>query len=259
MALGALRDGPAGARASGPFTLELIAPPPSSLGDEEHGGLKLDWHSDVGRTGALLGWWPIGRDNDAGVPVVVVDAIAAGLCAVSTVAGCTLDVPDSAGPEWRAVPGGHACRFPGCRRLGFGAPPLGLIATRHPRVVAGFFDADGFPWALERQLFLLAPPGTLPRLDRALVGACFRLPIPATTAQLTRAGVVGLVRAGVDGDVAGLYVLDPGWRASVVRALADAVVAAGGRWEEHDGRAHWSARAGTGASGADRAPHGRAR
>lgn len=220
----------------------LVAPPPSDPPDvREHGGLKLDWHTEVGRTGMLLEWRPVGREADAGVPLPVVGALAAGLCAVTTVAGCTLDFPAAVGAHWTAVPGGHAVRFAGRRVLGFGPLPVGVLASRAPAVVARFFDDDTFVWTHETQLLLLAPPDTLPALDRALVSACLAVPIEASLAQLAAAGIIGLARAGVDGDVAGLYLPDPAWRQTVVGALAGAVTAAGLRWGERDGTAHGSA------------------
>lgn len=232
--------GPAGAAVAQGFRIELSRPPVGDVAFEERYGYKLDWRSDVGRTGMLLQWQPVGRGVDAGVPPAVVHALAAGLCAATTVVGCTLDVPEAIGPEWTAVPTGHACRFAGRRVLGFGPPPLGLHASQNPQTVAALFDDDTFVWSHESQLLLLAPPGTLPRLDQALVESCFRVPMPVTTAQLVDAGVSGLLRAGVDGDVGGLYVLAPEWHAPIVGALDHAVTAAGGRWGEPDGTARWS-------------------
>ena len=222
------------------FELRLYSPPPPDPpGVEMHGGLKLDWHSDVGRTGVLLDWWPVGRGVDAGVPVPVARALSAGFCAVTTVAGCTLDAPEATGPEWAAVPGGYVCRYPGRRWLGIGPHPLGLRASREVDVVTQLFDDDDFGWALESQVLFLAPPDQLPRLDRAVVEACFAVPIRTSVARLASAGVVGVVCAGVDGDVAGLYVPDPEWRRVIMGALADAALGAGGRWEERDGATFW--------------------
>ena len=54
---------------------------------------------------------------------------------------------------------------------------------------------------------------------------------------------MGLLRAGVDGDVAGLYLLSAEWRRRVTDALAAAVHAAGGQWTERDGADYWTTRA----------------
>lgn len=235
---GALGGAPS--RATG-CTLCVVDPPPrDGPWARKHGGLKLDWHSDVGRLGALLEWWPVGRDGDAGVPLPVAGALAAGLAKAATVVGCTLDVPADATDAWTPAPGGHAVRFATHRWLGVGPRPLGLLATQVATVAERFFDDRTFAWSNESQLLLLAPPGTLPRVDRALVEACFAVPVRVGASALRERGVVGLVVAGVDGALAGFYPLDPAWRARAVRALADAAAAAGVRWEERTASAHWA-------------------
>jgi hypothetical protein len=226
--------------AAAPFVVRLYAPIPP-LPEEDargvwHGGFKVDARSEVGRTGALLDWQVPVRSVDAGMPADVARALADALCAVAAVTGCTLALPADVGPEWTPVPGGHARRLggPWWRR----GDRVGLLASRAPAVVAGLFADESFPWWNESQLLLLTPPGVLPALDRAAVDACFALPMRVSRAQLAAAGVVGLVRAGVDGDVAGLYFPAPEWRSPLVGALAAAVTAAGGRWEKHDGAEH---------------------
>ena len=200
-------------------TLRLADPPPDDLEAARHGGLKLDWRSEVGRHGQLLEWWPVGRDRDAGVPLPIVRTLARGLAQATTVVGCTLDVPATVTGEWTPVPGGHARRFARRSWVGVGRLPLGLLATRDADAVARLFDDDAFAWSSENQLLLLAPPDTLPRVDRALVEACFARPIATAARRLAEAGVVGLVVAGVD---------------PLARVLAESAAAAGVHWE-HEG------------------------
>ncbi len=229
------------------LTLELFSPIPPAP-EDDHGGLKLDRRSEVGRAGALLEWRVPARPVDGGMPPEVARTIATALCAVANVAGCTGRVPEHFGAAWTTVPEGHMCRLPG--RWWERPRHVGVLASQDPSVVVRLFDDDEFVWALESQLLFLSPRDTLPRLDRALVEGCFALPIAVTPAQLAAAGVVGFVRAGVDGDVAGVYVPAPEWRARVVRALAAAAATAGGRWADHDGAAHWSVRGGPAAEAA---------
>lgn len=226
--------------ADGPLRLQLFSPIPP-VPEEDHGGLKLDWRSDVGRTGALLEWRVPVRSVDAGMPTEVAQILAVALCRVATVTGCTLTLPPGVGAAWAPVPGGQACRFDGpwWRRS---RDDIGLLASRDPAVVARFFDDDTFPWSLENQLLVLSAPDAVPALDRAAVEACFAVPMRITRAQLVEAEVTGLLRAGVDGDVAGLYVPAPDARETVERALADATRAAGAHWEVRDGAEHWSVR-----------------
>ena len=216
--------------------LRLFAPmPPAPPG--EHGGLKLDWRSEVGRTGVLLAWEMAERPVDGGMPAAVARLVATALCAHATVAGCTLSLPPRVGPEWTPVPGGHACRFAGPWWRGR-RHDVGLLASRDPAVVARLFDDADFAWANESQLLLLSPAGTLPTVDRAFVEDGFALPLALSSARLATARVTGLVRAGVDGAVAGLYLADAHRRTALLEALAAEADAAGARWEVRDGATH---------------------
>lgn len=228
-----------------PLVVQLFTPIPPFTerdpGGPWHGGLKVDRESEVGRLGSLLEWHVPVRSADAGMPPEVARIFAEALCAVGPVAGCTQDLPAGVGAAWTPVPGGHAYRF---TRPWWRGPrhDLGLRASRDPAVVARMFDDETFPWSHEYQTVFLCAPDTLPALDRATVEACLVVPMTVTPARLSELGVLGLLNAGVDGDVAGMYVFDPAVRASLTGALAETTRRAGARWEEIDGRMHWSAR-----------------
>ncbi len=230
----------AGEPAAAGTALHLYRPPPAVP------GLKLDWHSALGSTGVLLDWETAEPMVDGGVPPAVRALLAAGLAAAGTVAACTTRVADDVGRDWTRVPQGYDCRLPGgllARRRS-----VAVRATRDLAEVARFFDETLFDWAQESQLLLLAPPGplpdelpdVLPTLDRALVDGCLAQPMTTTPDQLRAAGLIGIVRPGVDGGMAGLYVPDAAARAAVLGALATAARVAGAAWLERDGAEHWA-------------------
>lgn len=230
----------------------------------DHGGLKLDATSALGRAGVLLDWTMPEPPVDAGMPPTVARMFAEALCGIADaseaasegatgrrsgrvigcVIGCTDAVPATADATWREVPGGAACRVRAADRpwwRGRGRD-VGLLASDQPAVIAPLFDDDAFAWAHETQLLLLARAAphaaALPPLDLAFVAGACAVPLAVSAGDLAALGVVGLLRAGVDGAVAGLYVPDPAARRAVLDAIAAATRAAGARWEERDGATH---------------------
>jgi hypothetical protein len=83
-----------------------------------------------------------------------------------------------------------------------------LVSTRDRRVAAGLFDDPGYPWCLQGQVALLSAPDSPPPLvDRETLFAVFADGWEQNAQRLRGAGIFGLLRPGVDGDVAGVFTL----------------------------------------------------
>lgn len=88
----------------------------------------------------------------------------------------------------------------------------------------GIFDAGFFSWTKQAQVVVLSAPGPAPSLDERHLEV---LGDPAAFADLPRAGAVGVLLPGVDGDVAGLYFFTPAAAQAFREELARTIQQAG--------------------------------
>jgi hypothetical protein len=117
-------------------------------------------------------------------------------------------------------------------RLGF---PGGRawVSTLRASSAAALFDRAAFPWWAQGQVVLLsrpdgAPPSVCDTTLRDLGTDDWALRAMA----LRDAGVLGVMRPGVDGDLAGVLSLDAAFDASFVAALAESARAEAIAFEE---------------------------
>ena len=83
-----------------------------------------------------------------------------------------------------------------------------LVSTRRPETAVRLFDDEGFPWWMQGQVVLLSEPDVAPlEIDQELLLALSGDAWTTHAASLAAAGIAGIVRPGVDGDVAGLLTL----------------------------------------------------
>jgi hypothetical protein len=81
---------------------------------------------------------------------------------------------------------------------------LGLMSTRRPETAMRLFDDAAFPWWMQGQGVLLSvPDAPPPAIEEALLLALFGEQWTRHAASLLPLGIEGVVRPGVDGDVAG--------------------------------------------------------
>jgi hypothetical protein len=96
----------------------------------------------------------------------------------------------------------------------------GVTATRQPDVAAGAFDDPGFPWWLQGQALLLSDPNAdPPDIDEPTLLALLEEDWARRAAALEARGVQGVVRPGVDGDVAGLLALSDPFDARLIESM----------------------------------------
>ena len=186
----------------------------------------------------LLGWSQTTERHDAGVPDEVAGVLARALTSTARVTFPSSAATDGATRVWsplgddlaRALSGkGISDRVLGKLR---GRPPnVALMSTRRPDTAMRLFDDASFPWWMQGQVVLLsgldAPP---PDLDEDALLALFGEDWTKRAAPLAAAGIEGIVRPGVDGDVAGLLSLRDEFEQTVLNALERETRLAGFDW-----------------------------
>jgi len=192
---------------------------------------------------ALIGWKEPGDAVEAGVPEAVAQVLARAFTAVARV----MFLADPAGLDgWTPLKGdaistlaskGMASRFAAKLR---GVPPeIALVSTRHPDTAKRLFDDAGFPWWQQGQIVLLAGEEPSQRdseredlaaWDRETVLDLFGDDWTTRAVPLASRSITGVVRPGVDGDVAGLLSLTEGFLHTALEALARQTRLAGFDW-----------------------------
>jgi hypothetical protein len=100
--------------------------------------------------------------------------------------------------------------------------PVGatLISTRQADIATRVFEDAGFPWWLQGQAVLLSDPDAdPPDIDEPNLLALFEDDWADRAATLAGIGVLGVVRPGVDGDVAGLLALSGAFDTRLLQSL----------------------------------------
>jgi hypothetical protein len=186
----------------------------------------------------LIGWSEVGDRPDAGVPDEVAHVLARALTSVARVTFPCSFVNAVATSVWspldddlvRALTGkGLGGRIVAKVR---GTPAeIALMSSRRPETVMRLFDDAGFPWWLQGQMVLLseldAPP---PDIDEESLLALFGEEWTKHAASVAPIGIEGIVRPGVDGDVAGLLSLTEAFEQVVLAALERETRLAGFDW-----------------------------
>ena len=163
----------------------------------------------------LIGWRQQPDPPDGGVPAEVAAVLARALTSVARVTfpSSAIDVP--VGEAWSAHGddrvreltsqgvGGRAKAIVGGR-----TNKVVLVSTRAPATVVTAFDDAQYPWWLQGQVLLLSEvDAEPPDVDMERLSALYDEEWTRQAAALSVAGLVGVMRPGVDGDVAGLLAL----------------------------------------------------
>lgn len=176
---------------------------------------------------ALIGWRLQPHPVDAGVPTVIAGIIASALTDIANVSYPTAgreiadtDRADRSGSEAQSVLTSLITRLR-LRMPLIGWPArLRIVSTRDSDTVLQAFSDATFAWHMGTQFLLLSDPAQpMPVLDPKTLIAMFEPEWANHAAQLTKQGVHGAVRAGVDGDVFGLLSLTPGFDSIALDAL----------------------------------------
>ena len=192
----------------------------------------------------LIGWRQLPEPTDSGVPQEVAAVLARALTAVARVTfpSSAIDVP--VGEAWSAHgddmvreltsqgAGGHA------KTILKGRPnKVVLVSTRAPATVMTAFDDAQYPWWMQGQVLMLsAVDAEPPDVDLEKLFAFFDEEWTRQAAALSARGLVGVMRPGVDGDVAGLLALADAIGRAFLGSLEHEARLAGMNWEVVDER-----------------------
>lgn len=187
----------------------------------------------------LIGWRVRPEPVDAGMPAAVADILSRAMCATGW-AGFPASTRSDLGGL--APPGDDDTRIasvPGSggrwrRLLGDGTDFARQVSTRRPDHARTLFDDPGHPWWLGAQAASLSdpdrPPPTLDAATwRALLGPGWRSVVPALSVL---GPVLGVLRAGVDGDVLGLCGAAPAFEDAFLGRVRGEAHAAGASYRE---------------------------
>lgn len=95
-----------------------------------------------------------------------------------------------------------------------------LVSTRHPETVWRLFEDATYSWQLQGQIVLLSALGSQPpKLDRKTLLSLFAKGWTNHAASLAGKGVLGVLRPGVDGDVAGFLSLSDEFKQTFFSAV----------------------------------------
>jgi hypothetical protein len=188
----------------------------------------------------LIGWSQPAEQHDAGVPEEVARVLARALTSVARVTfPCSIVSPVATSATVWSTQDEDLIRVLTAKGFGGriaaklrGTPPrITLMSTRRPETARRLFDDAGFPWWLQGQVVLLSEPDAPPpEIDEESLLALFGEEWTGHAASLAPAGVEGVVRPGVDGDVAGLLSLNDGFEEAVLGALETETRLAGFEW-----------------------------
>ncbi|MBN9124945.1 MAG: hypothetical protein BGO99_08765 [Nitrosospira sp. 56-18] len=192
-------------------------------------------------TGAitLIGWKQIPEPVDGGVPNDVAMMLARAFTSVARVTFFGISEADVTSRDWlllkedfvRAVNKrgliGRAQQL--IDRIPYNAV---LVSTRQAKTVIRLFDEPAFPWWLEGQIVLLSSTeGPPPLLDiKSVISLLDNDDSSRQRETCLDAGILGIIRPGVDGDIAGFLSLDPSIEAQLLSTLEDESTCSGFDW-----------------------------
>ena len=185
----------------------------------------------------LVGWSETTSRHDAGVPEEVSRVLARALTSIARVTfpsaaaeGAT-GVWSPLGDDLVRVLTGKGVADRVVAKLRGRPSDVVLLSTRRPETAMRLFDDASFPWWMQGQVVLLSgPEAPPPDIDEDALLALFGQDWTKRAAPLAAAGIAGIMRPGVDGDVAGLLSLRDEFEPVVLDTLERETRLAGFEW-----------------------------
>lgn len=192
----------------------------------------------------LIGWRQLPDPTDGGVPPEVAAILARALTTVARVTFPSSASEASGSAAWSVREGDlmHEVTSEGlrdhARAVLHGLPnKVVLVSTRQPSTTITAFDDAEYPWWLQGQgLMLSAVDAAPPDVDLETLFSFLDDGWTRLTATMSARGLVGMMRPGVDGDVAGLLSLTNTLPQAFLDELETQARLAGMKWETVDER-----------------------
>lgn len=181
---------------------------------------QLDLSPPSGAEVLLLSWCPGWDDHDKGVPRDVATIIAKTLTANAKIGFLSSEPGKPAGPTtqysdvaFNPIERIHA-------KIKHEPVQVKLITTVDPNVACQIFYDGSFSWQMQGQIaFLLPTASNPPLLDRKGLGMLMESGWKQALARLGLQHLLGVMRPGVDGDVAGIWSFDKAFTHALLAGL----------------------------------------
>jgi hypothetical protein len=188
----------------------------------------------------LVGWSQTPAPRDGGVPEDVARVLARAFTSTARVTfPCSFVNTGAAASVWSPLDGDHVRALTGkgigkriVAKVKHAPPDITLMSTRRAQTAMRLFDDAGFAWWLQGQVVVLsAPAAPPPDVNQAELLSLFDEDWARRAASLAGLDVHGVVRPGVDGDVAGLLSLTQPFSERVLGALEHEARTEGFEWD----------------------------
>lgn len=188
-------------------------------------------------TSLLLGWHQAIRSVDGGAPAEVAKVISNALCRgarISYLYSDLQEIIDTHAKEFYSIqpitePGLLIAFWSGIH------PKAAVVSTNNPEVALHLFDASYFSWVLQGQsVFLSRLSDPIPDLKDVVSKTWQRRYEDAPMDTLIEYSLVGIMRPGVDGDVAGILFRSIQDRANFLTALQEEAESSGMQFKRCD-------------------------
>jgi hypothetical protein len=188
----------------------------------------------------LIGWRVTPEPDEAGVPALIANVLVHTFATVARATFPSSSLDSVSQTSWALLgedyvrglsPESLAGRLRGALK---GLPQqIVLISSRQPLTLRRMFDDPAYPWWLQGQVTLLSDPeGAPPEIDRDTLLSLIADDWSKRAGALVGLGVRGIVRPGVDGDMAGLLSLTDDFDKVFLRTLESETRRTGLDWAE---------------------------
>lgn len=174
-------------------------------------------------TSLLCGWQQIPPSVEGGIPNEVAEVISNSMCRDARVSFLFNDADDMAKAHSKEKYSIQPIAISSIKAMWSGIPSRAVVVSSNdPKVVNSLFDASYFNWALQGQIvFLSGLSEPVPNLKDALSKASQKKYEDAPLDAIHDYSLVGIMRPGVDGDVAGFLFRSVAHKESFLKVLRE--------------------------------------
>ena len=193
---------------------------------------------------SLIGWRTFPMPIDAGVPKAVAEILARALTSAAQVTFPFSDLESGDLNAWKSIGDDQTRAIKNDNPLErirntvsrfFDMPYLPseivLLSTRKPETATLLFDDAPFVWSMQGQIVLLSDPEQpLPEISEQDFSSLFEDDWAQNASSLQNIEIKGILRPGVDGDVAGFLSFTDTFENNILTAIENESYSAGFDW-----------------------------